>query len=125
MQVGLNNTGLQDIETKEDLTFLMQTFYGKLLQIEEIKPFFAHINFEQHLPQIVQFWAFILLDEPGYNTNVTEKHLHMPLKKEHFEIWLKQFESTVNKLFQGEKANLAIERAKLIAWTIGNKMKLN
>jgi hemoglobin len=125
MQVGSNNSSLKDIKTKDDLTFLMNSFYSKLLQLEEMKPFFAHINFENHLPQIVQFWSFILLDEAGYNTNVTEKHLNMPLKKEHFEIWLENFETTVNELFQGEKANLAIERAKLIAWTIGNKMKLN
>jgi hemoglobin len=47
--------------------------------------------------------------------------MHMPLSKEHFDRWVELFHTTVNELFTGEKAEMAKQRATLIAWTIQNK----
>jgi hemoglobin len=113
---------MKAIETNEDLNQLVRTFYGKVLQDEQLKPFFAGMDFEAHMPKMVQFWAFVLLDERGYTTNVTEKHLHMPLKKEHFDRWLALFHETLDELFEGEKAQDAKLRASTIAWTIQHKI---
>ena len=73
------------------------------------------------MPKMVHFWSFVLLDEPGYTTNVTDKHMHMPLSPVHFERWVSLFHKTVDALFSGEKAEMAKQRASLIAWTIQNK----
>jgi hypothetical protein len=35
-----------------------------------------------------KFWRFILFEEPDYTTNVSEKHLPLPLPKEAFDLWL-------------------------------------
>jgi hemoglobin len=75
------------------------------------------------MPKMIHFWSFVLLSEPGYKTNVTEKHLHMPLKQEHFDRWLSLFKETVDENFVGEKAELAKQRAAIIGWTISEKMK--
>lgn len=69
-----------------------------------------------------QFWRFALLSESGYTTNVTEKHLHMPLKPEHFERWKALFNQTIDELFEGELAYQAKQRAAVIGWTINAKM---
>jgi hemoglobin len=64
-----------------------------------------------------------LLDEPGYTTNVVEKHLNMPLEPIHFQRWLALFNETIDELFEGEKVELAKQRAAVIAWTIESKVK--
>jgi hemoglobin len=113
---------LKDIQTKEDVTLLVNTFYGKVLNDDQLAPFFKRLNFDIHLPKMIHFWSFALLDEPGYTTNVTDKHLQMPLKKVHFDQWLFLFNETINQLFIGEKAEMAKQRAAVIAWTINSKL---
>lgn len=112
-----------DIRNKEDIELMMRTFYGSLLTNETIKPVFANTDFEKHMPHMIAFWAFVLLDEEGYKTNVFDKHVHLPIKEEHFAIWLEHFEKTINDLFEGEKAELAKQRAQTIAYTFQNKLK--
>ncbi len=113
---------MKDIENRTDIALLVNTFYGKVLQDELLNPFFAGIDFEAHKPHMIHFWAFVLLDEAGYKTNVTEKHLRMPIKQEHFDRWLELFGETIDELFSGEKAEMAKQRAFTIAWTIGRKL---
>jgi len=113
---------MSDITTKEDVALLVNTFYGKVLQDESLKPFFATLDFEAHKPHMIHFWAFVLLDEPNYKTNVTEKHINMPLEQKHFDRWLELFYETLDELFAGEKTEMAKQRAATIAWTIGNKI---
>jgi hemoglobin len=113
----------KEIIDKNDVHELVSKFYGKVLKNEQLKPFFENLDFEAHLPKMIHFWSFVLLDEPGYSTNVTEKHLQMPLKQEHFDLWLSLFNETLDELFKGEKAEMAKQRAATIAWTIANKMK--
>lgn len=69
-----------------------------------------------------RFWRFALLSEEGYTTNVTEKHLKMPLQKQHFDRWLALFNETIDELFEGEIAQQAKQRAAVIGWTINSKM---
>lgn len=114
---------LTDIQNKEDIARLVDTFYDKVLRNEELKPFFANLDFVHHKPKMIHFWSFVLLDETGYTTNVFDKHVHMPLKDQHFDIWLDLFESTVKEMFSGEKADTAILRAKTIAWSFKGKFK--
>lgn len=115
--------GMKTIETKQDITLLVDTFYGKVLQDEMLAPFFAEMDFEKHKPKMIHFWAFVLLNEPDYKTNVTEKHIHMPLSKEHFDRWLFLFNETIDHLFTGELAEMAKQRAVTIAWTINHKIE--
>ena len=113
----------KDITTSEDVALLVNTFYSNLLQIQEIKPIFAHIDFEKHKPHMIAFWEFVLLDKEGYKTNVFDKHVNLPLTENHFTIWLTTFENTVNHLFSGENAQKALLRAQTIAYTFQQKMK--
>lgn len=111
----------QDITERSDVQLLVETFYGTAIHDELLAPFFAHLNFEEHLPKMIHFWCFVLLDEPGYTTNVTEKHMHMKLSKALFDRWVTLFSSTVNALFEGEKAEAAKQRAQLLGWTMAAK----
>ncbi len=114
---------MKKIENRSDIEQLITLFYSKLVADEDLAPFFIGIDLDKHLPHMIHFWCFALLDEPGYTTNVVEKHLHMPLKPKHFDIWLKHFNQTVDALFIGEKAEAAKQRAALIGWTIQSKVE--
>lgn len=112
---------MRDIETKKDIELLIQHFYKQLLQLPSMQPIFEQINFEAHLPQIVHFWSFVLLDEEGYKTNVFDKHRHLKINTSHFDEWLEIFIKSVNDLYHGEKATLAIQRATSLSYTFKAK----
>jgi hemoglobin len=112
---------MKEIETKEDVELLIAVFYQKLVNDELVSHFFTHLNLEEHLPRVVQFWSFILLDEAGYSANMMEKHASLKLDEASFDRWLKLFHETVDQFFVGEKAELAKQRSTLIAWTMKTK----
>ncbi|AEA42083.1 group III truncated hemoglobin [Fluviicola taffensis] len=112
---------MKEIETKQDLVLLIDVFYQKLVQDEVVSHFFKHLDLEEHLPRVVQFWSFILLDEAGYSANMMEKHAKLDLNQESFERWLKLFHETIDQFFVGEKADLAKQRSTLIGWTMKTK----
>ncbi|MCJ8289910.1 MAG: group III truncated hemoglobin [Crocinitomicaceae bacterium] len=112
---------MKQIEKRDDIQFLVESFYDKVVKDDLLSPFFKHLNFDKHLPKMVDYWEFVLLDKAGYTTDVTQKHSHMHLKQEHFDRWLALFNETVDALFIGDKAELAKQRAFLVGWTIKSK----
>lgn len=112
---------MKEITQREDVEFLVKAFYGKVVQDDVLAPFFKHLDFDKHLPKMIHFWMFVLLDEAGYTTDVTRKHAHMRLQQVHFDRWLALFNETVDEHFIGEKADMAKQRAFLVGWTIKSK----
>jgi hemoglobin len=113
---------MKDITSIEDITLWQNAFYQKLLTDEITAPKFAHLNLEEHMPKIVAFWAFVLLDVEGYKTNVFDQHIHLNLEKIHFEKWIHYFIQTTNDLFEGQNAEIAKQRVKMIATTFMHKL---
>lgn len=114
---------MRDIEIKEDITKLIDRFYEKLLADPHVRHIFQHLDLEDHLPRVVHFWSFVLLDEEGYRTNVFEKHMQLPLEQEHFDIWLQHFTDAVDELYAGPIADTAKQRATVLVFTFKNKWK--
>lgn len=112
---------MKDITSRADIERLIQSFYGKLLQIPDMKAVFEGIDLPAHIPHIVHFWSFVLLDEEGYTTNVFEKHTRLPIRPQQFDTWLSVFTATVDELFSGEKADMAKQRATSLAYTFKSK----
>lgn len=112
----------KDIQTKEDIVELVDVFYNRVLQNKKLAHFFAHLNFEEHKPKMVHFWSFVLLDEPGYTTNVFDKHANLNAKSDDFNEWVALFHLTVSELFEGEKADAAKCRASTLGYTFGAKL---
>lgn len=111
-----------DIRNREDIRLLMERFYDKLLADDSISYLFtdvAKINLEHHFPVLVNFWDSILFQADTYQKNAMKPHhdLHLqsPLQAHHFKTWLGYFIATVNELFDGDKAELAKQRATSIA----------
>ena len=113
---------MRDIETYEDCLLLITKFYDKLLVDEQIGHFFQLLDLTHHIPNVTDFWAFILVDKPGYANNMMNAHAKLDLHASDFKRWLQLFHDTIHDLFKGEKANLAIERSQLIALTMTSKL---
>ncbi len=119
-----------DISNREDIHRMTIQFYEKVKKDDVIGFIFNDVvkmNWEKHIPVIVDFWESILLDNPVYQQNAMEKHFHLnnmlPLQKEHFDRWLLLFTTTVDEMFEGKIATLAKIRAKSISDVMHFKMK--
>ncbi len=113
-----------DLTNREDIQTLVDLFYDAVLNDQVLAPYFSKIDFTHHKPRMVHFWSFVLLDEPGYTTNIFDMHAHLPLTAEAMRRWTDLFEKTAHENFGGEKTEQAILRAKTIAWTFTEKLKL-
>ncbi len=117
------NTSKKDIETRADIEQLMRTFYDTLLKDPLMSPHFANTDFNHHMPRIVSFWAFILLDEPMQVGNVFDAHRHLDIDDRHFDRWISTFCSTVDAHFEGKLADKAKYNAEVIGHTFQSKMR--
>jgi hemoglobin len=112
---------MHDITKLQDIDILIRHFYSKLLSDPAINFVFDGLDLEAHFPRVVHFWAFVLLDADGYKTNVFEKHAHLPIRLEQFNIWLGHFTTAVDDLYHGEKAEMAKQRATVLTYTFSSK----
>lgn len=118
-----------DISSRGDIEKLIVRFYEKVKTDETIGFIFTEvvkINWEHHIPVIVDFWETILLDNPLYTKNAMEVHYTLNqkvrLEDDYFNTWIRLFTETIDELFEGKKAVLAKTRARSIAGLMQFKM---
>lgn len=109
---------MRDIESKEDIILLVDTFYQKVQQDTLIGPIFeSRITpdaWPAHLDRMYTFWTTLLLNQPGYSGQPFEKHRELPIQQAHFDRWVSLFKTLVDNLFEGPIANEAKYRAELM-----------
>src|SRR6185503_2181818 len=101
----------KDISSREDIELLVRQFYSKVRQHETLGYIFddiMKIDWEYHIPILVDFWETILLDTGSYTRNAMGEHFKVnqkiKLELHHFTTWLELFDSTVDSFFKGDKA---------------------
>jgi len=121
-----------DIENKADIELLIDSFYDKVKKDEKIGFIFIEIigsDWSHHLPVMYHFWNMVLFSQPGYEGSPVRKHLELDnrikLEKEHFDRWLELWNGTVDTLFTGEIADMAKNKAALMANLINLKVDMN
>lgn len=116
----------RDIETRRDLEILLTEFYKIATTDAEIGHHFAGLDLASHLPVIVGFWEKVLFGKPIYFGNPLAVHQKLneksPLKLEHFRRWTEIFSRTVDELFEGETAENAKLRAKMVAHSLHQRI---
>lgn len=117
---------MKDIETREDLEFLLAEFYKIAVVDAEIGHHFDGLDLAAHLPIIVDFWEKLLFGKQTYfgNPLAVHKILHekSPLTLVNFQRWVQIFSDTVDKFFDGERADSAKLRAKMIAHSLNQNL---
>jgi hemoglobin len=115
---------MNDIATREDVIFLVNSFYEKVKQDSLLAPAFAHVDWHHHLPIMYNFWSSILLGDMSYNGSPLAKHMSLPITQEHFTQWLTLFMENVDSKFAGPVAEETKSRARTIANLFQFKMGL-
>ncbi|MGV3705655.1 MAG: group III truncated hemoglobin [Arcticibacter sp.] len=112
----------KDLESREDIELLVNSFYNKVQEDELIGYIFtdvARVNWDHHLPKMYDFWETILFGKKGFKGNPMEVHFKLdkihPLEQKHFDRWKEIFYEVVDQHFSGEMALLAKQKASSIA----------
>lgn len=118
---------MKDIESKQDIELLVNTFYARIQQDPLLAPKFAlritQDKWPMHLEKMYRFWGTLLLYTQNYSGSPFDKHIGLGIGSEHFAQWLSLFNNTVDSLFEGPVASTAKERANNIGLTFEYKLQ--
>ncbi|MGB0838461.1 MAG: group III truncated hemoglobin [Flavobacteriaceae bacterium] len=119
---------MQDISSRNDIQTLVHTFYDRVRAQEVLGPIFnAMIPAEAwpvHLEKLIDFWETNLFGIPKFKGNPVAAHVKTdqfmssekggsdPMDAKHFGIWLQLWMSTIDELFEGQKAQRAKDAAR-------------
>ena len=118
---------MQDIQNDHDIKTFVHAFYSKVEKDERLGYIFndhAKVDWEEHLPNMVDFWSNILFRTGHYKGRPFRQHLPLPIKKEDFGRWLGLFEETIDEHFEGRKADYAKEMAGKIASSFAIRLQM-
>ncbi|SHH16815.1 hemoglobin [Chryseolinea serpens] len=117
-------TQRNDIVDRKDIEMLVDRFYETVREDPLLAPQFAHVEWARHLPTMYNFWSSMMLGEQSYRGNPFQKHVGLPLERQHFNTWIKIFMDIVDGNFRGEKAEEIKKRAQQIAGVFQHRMNL-
>jgi hemoglobin len=120
----MNEIPLRTIESRDEVRELVHKFYGRIRQDELLGPIFnGHISeakWPLHLEMLTDFWESNLFGVRKFTGRPLQKHLqvdrnmHYTISQEHFGRWLQLWFSTIDSLFEGDRAGMAKELARRI-----------
>lgn len=105
--------------TREQISQLVDFFYGKIREEERLGPIFNQRignEWPEHLDKMKSFWRSILLKTGEYKGRPLPVHFQQKeVVSEDYKIWLSLFRETVREVFEADAAPLIIEAAERIA----------
>ncbi len=117
---------MHDIQSDQDVEILVHKFYEKIRSDERLGYIFndiAEVDWDDHLPKMVDFWSNLLFQTGRYKGRPFRQHIPLPIKEGDFDRWYRLFEETVENLYMGKKANLAKQLARNIASSFELRME--
>ena len=111
---------MKDIKSREDVHFLVSSFYDKIKEDTELGPFFNNVihDWDKHIDHLTDFWESQLFMKNVFKGNPLKKHVEIDRKNNHnisnnhFGLWLNYWFQTLDELFVGERTQLAKNRAR-------------
>lgn len=122
----LQNTIDMDIQTKEDVKNMVDTFYAKAKEDDLIGELFVKLlegKWDSHMVKLYSFWETILKIDNSYVGHPVELHTTMHISKEMFDRWVDVFVKNVDDQYEGTNAERAKLRAKTMARAFYWKLK--
>ncbi len=109
-----------DIQSREDISKLIHTFYDDVREDELLGPIFNSMikDWDKHLELLTDFWETNLFFVKKYAGNPLEAHVRADkfhnhsINEFHFGIWLNLWFKNIDELYEGENAQLAKNRAR-------------
>jgi hemoglobin len=119
---------LKDIENREDIQVLIDTFYDGVLNDPIMRPVFEESlpHWEHHKKRVVGFWENWLFQSGTYDGGMmwkhSARHATQPMTTERFERWLAYWITTVDQLFEGKNAEFVKSKALEIGNVLHNRL---
>lgn len=106
-----------------DVFALVSLFYSKVRKNEKIGHFFNDTieDWPAHLEKLTDFWETNLFFVSKFKGNPMRVHKEVDRKFDHgieqihFGTWLNLWHETIDELYEGERANIAKNRARNMA----------
>lgn len=116
----------KDLESREDVALLVNTFYDKVRAHKALGPIFNHViqDWDSHLSRLTDFWETNLFFVRNYKGNPLQVHIDVDqqfnnsIQQAHFGNWLQLWFETLDELFKGRYAEIAKARARSMAATM-------
>jgi len=108
---------MQQQINEQEISELVDRFYAKVRQDEEIGPIFNAVvdDWPYHLALLKNFWSTVLNTTGRYKGDPMMKHLQLSLDPPHFRRWLELFEETARETMQPDHAEVVVAKAERIA----------
>ena len=112
-----------DITSREQVNFLVKTFYAQIRQHKVLSPFFekAITDWDAHIEKLTDFWEASLFLKTKYTGNPLQAHIKVDkdnnhgITQEHFGLWLNLWVGTIDSHFEGDYAENAKSKARKMA----------
>ncbi|MCX2836783.1 group III truncated hemoglobin [Salinimicrobium sp. MT39] len=122
-----------DIQNREDVFLLVSTFYTKVRANKKIGHFFNDTinDWPAHLEKLTDFWETNLFMVSKFRGNPMRAHKEVDrdfdhsIEQAHFGEWLNMWYETLDELFEGDRANIAKNRARNMAHNLFMNMYLS
>jgi len=122
-----------DIQNREDVFLLVSTFYTKVRVNKKIGHFFNDTinDWPAHLEKLTDFWETNLFMVSKFRGNPMRAHKEVDrefdhsIEQAHFGEWLNMWYETLDELFEGDRANIAKNRARNMAHNLFMNMYLS
>ncbi|CAM3068527.1 Group 3 truncated hemoglobin ctb [Legionella steigerwaltii] len=108
--------------SKTHIEKLVTHFYQKVQRDEILGPIFndvAHVDWNEHIPLLCQFWNSVMLKTNEYHGNAYQKHVLLkqfaPIEESHFVRWLNLFQNEAANHLPMEIAEEIVQKATVIA----------
>ncbi|WP_409417503.1 group III truncated hemoglobin [Flavobacterium sp. PS2] len=110
----------KQIENREDISLLVNTFYTKIRANTEIGFYFNDMikDWDEHLEKLTDFWETNLFAVKKYKGNPIEAHnkvddyFNHQISSHEFGIWLNVWFETLDELYEGENVDTLKRRAR-------------
>lgn len=119
---------MHDIRDDEDIETLVHAFYDRVQEDERLGYIFndvAEVNWDRHLPNMVNFWSNVLFRTQRYEGRPYRQHLALPIERMDIGRWYNLFVHTVDQHFEGENADYAKKMAGKIASSFSVRMEMD
>lgn len=123
----------EDLQNRADVYALVAAFYEKVRENKEIGHFFNKTitDWPEHLEKLTDFWETNLFMVSKFRGNPVRAHKEVDenfrhsIEQKHFGEWLNMWFTTVDEMFEGERANIAKNRARNMAHNLFMNMYMS
>lgn len=119
----------RDLDTRGRIHDMVVRFYREVAFDELLAPVFedvAEVDWTRHIPRLIDYWARVLLREPGYDGYILGPHQRVhalePFELAHFDRWYQLFVETVDDGWEGPFAETAKRHAARTATMLARRV---